>query len=400
MNPPFNYLQSFTKLSLAVSLSLALVACGGGGGGENTTPPVVTAPIVVVPAPIADNLDDEFALYLTDLADKHIIPGYADLQSKTQALQTQSTTFCSNNSPSDADLKSFQHSWVETNQAWQNIQWLNLGPVLEQTRSLRIQFWEPATNAVINGVEALLLRQGETIDAGLISGVNVGAQGIPALEYLLYPQNDNHSLINASNKQKRCEVATAIADNLFNMASDIHAQWQTTGGNYRETLITGSNEFTSIQDAVEELVTLWLEHINIVKDDKVLAALGDTSPGIAQNAEYYLSDESLASITINAATFLSIYTAGGGQGFDDILTTKLSQQTVATQVNTDISAAMNRIAVINQTLSTYSAAIADEDGRIQLITLVEELNTIRDVLTIEFIQALDISTGFNATDGD
>ena len=399
MNHPFEYFQSFTKLSLAVSLSLALIACGG-GGGDNPTTPVVTDPVVdPTPTPVED-LNAEFSLYLTDLADNHIIPAYADFQNKTHVLQTQSSTFCSASSTNNSDLQSFKQSWLEAAQAWQNIQWLNLGPVLDETRSLRIQFWEPGTNAVKNGVEALLLRQGETIDADLISGINVGAQGIPALEYLLYPQSNNDSLINASNKVKRCEVATAIADNLFNMASDIHIQWQISGGNYRETLITGTNEFTSVQDAVEELVTLWLEHINIVKDDKILAGLGDATPGIAQNSEHYLSDESLSSITINAATYLSIYTAGGGQGFDDILTATLGQQTIATQVNADITAAINRIEVINQSFNSYSAAIADDEGRAQLTTLVDELNTIRDVLTIEFIQALDISTGFNATDGD
>lgn len=397
MNHPLNYFKSFTTLSLAFSLSLALTACGGGGGGGGTpTTPVVTDP---TPAPV-DDLNAEFALYLTDLSDNHIIPAYADFENKTQLLQTQSHSFCEISSPNDSNLQSLQQSWLAATQAWQNIQWLKLGPVLDETRSLRIQFWEPGTAAVKNGVEALLLRQGETIDAELISGVNVGAQGIPALEYLLYPQSNNDSLVNAENKAKRCEVATAIADNLHNMASEIHSQWQSSGGNYRQILITGTDEFTSVQDAVEELVTLWLEHINIVKDDKILAGLGDSTPGIGGNSEHYLSDESLTSIAINLATFLSIYTAGDGQGFDDILTTTLSQQTIATQVSTDITAAINRIETISQTLTTYSAAIADEHGRAQLTLLVEELNTIRDSLTIEFIQALDISTGFNATDGD
>ncbi|WP_339723387.1 imelysin family protein [uncultured Paraglaciecola sp.] len=397
MNHPLQYLQSFTKLGLAVSLSLTLVACGGGGGGDTATTPVVTDPVVdPTPTPVED-LNTEFAVYLTDLTDNLIIPAYANFANKTQLLQTQSYSFCEANTPSNTDLQSFKQSWLEAVQAWQNIQWLNLGPVLDETRSLRIQFWEPGTDAVKNGVEALLLRQGETIDVDLLSGVNVGAQGIPALEYLLYPTNSSDSLINASNKAKRCEVATAIADNLFNMSSEIHSQWQTS---YRETLITGINEFTSVQDAVEELVTLWLEHINIVKDDKILAGFGDTSPGVAQNAEHYLSDASLSSIAVNTATFLSIYTAGDGQGFDDILSTTLSQQTIATQVNTDITAAINRIEAISQTFNTFSATIANDDGRAQLTTLVDELNTIRDSLTIEFIQALDISTGFNATDGD
>lgn len=400
MTPPLQYLQSFTKLSLAVSMSLTLVACGGGGGGSTSSTPTVPDP-VVDPTPTPDtDLNAEFALYLTDLTDNHIIPAYAEFQTKTQTLQTQSHSFCTANAANNSDLTNFKQSWVEAVQAWQKIQWLNLGPVLDETRSLRIQFWEPGTTAVEDGVEALLLRQGETIDADLISGVNVGAQGIPALEYLLYPQSSNESLLNASNKNKRCEVAIAIADNLFNMSSDIHNQWLTSGGNYRETLITGSDEFTSVQDAVEELVTLWLEHINIVKDDKIIAGLGDTSPGIPSNSEHYLSDESLTSLTLNAATFLDIFTAGSGQGFDDILTTTLNQQTISTQVNTNITAVIDRIAGIEQSLDTYSAAIANTSGRAELTELVEELNATRDVLTIEFLEALDISTGFNATDGD
>ncbi|MDU0354017.1 imelysin family protein [Paraglaciecola aquimarina] len=399
MHHPLTHIASFTKLSLVISFSLILGACGGGGGNTSSTPTQPDPVVEPTPNPAAD-LNAEFASYLTDLTDNHIIPAYADFVTKTQALQTQSHAFCSANTANIADLTSFKQRWQEVVQAWQKIQWLNLGPALDETRSLRIQFWEPGTDAVRNGVEALLLRQGETIDAVLISGVNVGAQGIPALEYLLYPPNNSDTLINASNREKRCEIATAIADNLYNMSSAIHSQWQTSGGNYRHTLITGINEFSSVQDAVEELVTLWLEHINIVKDDKILAALAVTSPGISQNAEHYLSDESLTSITTNLATYVSIFTAEGGQGFDDILTTTLAQQTIATQVNTEIAAAVSRIATINQNLNNYSSAIANDNGRAQLTALVDELNAIRDVLTIEFLQALDISTGFNATDGD
>lgn len=391
MYKPF---QPLSQLTLALSLTLVLSACGGGGGGGITTPPVTELPVV------DESLDDAFALYLTDLADQFILPAYSEIQHRAEQLHSQSVSFCALSSANNSDLQSFKDSWLALNQSWQSIQWLKLGPVLEDSRQLRIQFWEPGTNAVSNGVKALLLRQGETINAELISGINVGAQGIPALEYLLYPSSSNDSLLNASNKAKRCEVAQAIAKNLTNITSDITAEWSTSGGDYRNTFISGTDEFTSIQDVVEELVTLWLEHINIVKDDKVLAPLGDNSPGSAAHAEHSLSDVSLASIQINLNSYLNIYTAGGGQGFDDILATTLEQQSIADQVAADISAITTRLEALSATHNTLTTAIRNETGRAELTTLIEELNTLRNVLTIEFIQALDISTGFNATDGD
>jgi predicted lipoprotein len=397
-----NLLESLTKLALATSLSLALTACGG--GGDSTTPEV--PPVVVNPGPTT-TLDDQFALYLADLTDKHIIPSYAVMQTKAQTLKDSTDVFCAllspsnspSTSPSNDDLVILQQNWQSFNSAWQRIQWLKVGAVVENDRLLRIQLWPDANGAVSRGVNDLIAEQ-FFITAVYVSGENLGAQGIPALEYLFFPEVSSDSLLTATDRQKRCEVSSAIAQNLLNMSTDINADWQATGGNYQAEFVGGTGDFTSVKNAVEELTTNWLQHIEIVEDTKLNEVLGDSSPGKARDAEHSLSDKSLASISINIHSFLSIYTNDDGLGFDSILVDFLEQQTINQELTTSLTSVVAQIEQINQNFESYETMLADAAGREALTNLVAEMRVLIDLIDITFTQALDLNLGFNSSDGD
>ena len=397
-----NLVESLTKLALTTSLSVALTACGG--GGSDSAAPVVT-PVVVNPVPTM-TLDDQFVLYLTDLTDNHIIPSYVAMQTEAKILKDSTDVFCellsASASPSslrDADLVSLQNDWLRFNGAWQKIQWLKVGAVVENDRLLRIQLWPDENDAVSRGVNDLIAEQ-FVITAQYVSGENLGAQGIPALEYLLFPKASNDSLLTADDKQKRCEVSSAIAQNLLDMSTDIAADWQAAGGNYRAEFIGGSGDFTSVKNAVEELTTNWLQHIEIVEDTKLNEVLGDSSPGKSLDAEHYLSDTSLASIGINIQSFLSIYTNDDGLGFDSILGDFLEQQTINEELTTSLTSVVTQIEQINQNFDSYETMLADAAGREALTDLVAEMRVLIDLIDITFTQALDLNLGFNSTDGD
>jgi len=178
-----NIVDNLTKLTLATSFSVVLTACGGGGSNSE---PVVTIPVIVNPTPTV-TLDAQFALYLADLADGHIIPSYAAMQTTAQTLKDSTHTFCALPSPSNNDLTTLQQNWQSFNAAWQKIQWLKVGAIVENDRLLRVQLWPDKNNAVSRGVNALIAEQ-FVISAEYVSGENLGAQGIPALEYLLFPE--------------------------------------------------------------------------------------------------------------------------------------------------------------------------------------------------------------------
>ena len=390
-------IKSLTKVAIATSLSLALAACGGGGSGGSSTP-VVTNPVVVDPVP-SGTLEDQFALYLADLTDGHIIPRYAAIQTEALALKDATDVLCALPSATNSDLVTLQQNWQGVNGAWQQIQWLKVGAVVENDRLLRIQLWPDDNDAVGRGVNDLIAEQ-FVVTAEYVSGQNLGAQGLPALEYLLFPEVSTDSLLTAVDKEKRCEVSSAIAQNVLNMSTAIAADWQTTGGNYRAEFVAGTGDFTSIKNAVEELTTNWLQHIEIVEDTKLNEVLGDATPGNVRNAEHYLSDTSLLSISNNIQTFLSIYTNEEGVGFDSILVDFLEQVSINTEITTSLTDINKQITQINQDFDSYETMLADTAGREALSNLVTEMRVLIDLIDTTFTQALDLNLGFNSTDGD
>lgn len=390
-----------TKKAPLVSSILAvitLMGCGGGGGDSSSTP-TPTPNLTPTPAPAPVDMDAEFTNYLTTLADDHIITRYQALLERTVVMQQEATTFCQLASSDSQDLGGLQQTWYDTNDAWQAIQWLKVGAVVSENRLFRIQFWPDNNDAVTRGVANLLIEP-NTVTPALVASQNVGGQGLPALEFLMYSTVQADSLIAAPDRVKRCEVVEAIIGNLVNITTEIRDAWSPIAGNYREQLINGTGDFTSVQDSVEELVTNWLEHVEIVKDEKMLYPLSTEAPGITQITEHWRSDTSLASIETNLRAVKALYSNGDGLGFDNILIEILGQQSIADEMTAAIDQAIDNVVAIRQDFNSYEDVLNDADGRAQLDAAINDLRDVRDVLTTGFIQALDISIGFNSLDGD
>jgi predicted lipoprotein len=384
------------KVLTPVLLSIVLTACGGGGSDSPT--PATGGGGSESPAPATSTDDEQFGLWLTDLSNNFILPSYQDLQTKAQALSAQSTTFCALSNAANNDLEPLRQSWADFNASWQDIQWLKVGPVLESSRNFRIEFWPDSNNAVESGLNSLL-NTVEPLTAEYVSGKNVGGQGISALEILLFTDTVQDSLLTASNKEKRCEAVQAISENLAIITDQINTEWQSSGGNYVASFTTGTGEFTGKKDAVEELITNWLEQVERVKDEKLLQPLAINAPGIPTIAELVLSDSSIASVRINAKTFSKLFTANDGHGFDDILTDHFEQQAISTEITTKIVAISTALNTLDTNMS-YAELLNDETSRIQLAETIQKIRELRDVITADFIQATDINIGFNSNDGD
>lgn len=378
------------KILSPLLFTLALTACGGGGGSDTTTEP--TEP--TEPTTPVSTDEEQFGLWLTDLADNVILPGYQDLQSKAQTLSEQSDNFCALNSPSNSGLQILQQSWADFNASWQNIQWLKVGPILEESRIFRLELWPDENGSVASDI-ALILDEPE-ITADLFATKYVGGQGIPALEIFLFGSD---SLLSASDKTKRCEAVVAISENLVNISTAINNEWQSTGDNYVASLTAGTGDFTNKKDAVEELVTNWLEQVEKVKDEKLLQPLAVNAPGIPSIAEFTLANEVIASIKVNVDSFSQLYSAGNGHGFDDILTDHFDQQAISSDMTAKIAAIITALDALDSSMS-YAQLLDDEASREKLTAAIQKIRELRDVITADFVQATDINIGFNSNDGD
>ena len=378
-----------TRVFTSLFFAAALTACGGSSE-------TITDPIDPEPATPGTTIEDEFGLWLTDLANNHVLPSYQNLQASSTALSSQTSEFCAKASNNNDELVVLQQSWRAVVASWQTIAWLKVGPIINDNRIFRLHYWPDSKDNVGRGV-ANLLASSEEINEAFIAKQSVGSQGLPALELLLFPEENQDNLLNASDKDKRCQVLTAISANVATISAAVNSEWQVAGGNYHAQLTQGTGDFSSKKDAVEELVTNWLEQIERVKDEKMLVPLSVASPGIPTIAEHVLSDESVTSLQNNIATFKVIYSAGGGHGFDNILIDHLSQQNIATEMLTAIDGS---ITAANELTGNYETLLKTAEGRAQITTTIDALRALRDVLTVDFVQATDINIGFNSNDGD
>lgn len=394
-------LRPFTTFLFASAAALLLNACGSGSennGGANTGNDSTGNDTPVMQTPAPQTLEQGYERYLTDMADLYILPSYQQLATRAQSLQSNANALCDQATVSQQDLAALKQQWQQTNRAWQQIQWLKLGPVLEQSRNLRLQFWLPGNQATANSVEALLLRQGEVINQQVIAETSVGAQGFPAVEYLLYREEHAQALLSAS--AQHCQVLTAITDNIAGMSQALHQAWQPSGDNYRQQLVSGTGDFRSLKDAIEELVTLWVEQVVVVKDNKIVASLGTQVPSQVNRSEYPLSAQSLPSLKANLDALQRVYTADTGFGLDQVLQQILEQQGIAEQLQQALTALITTAENLSTQQMTLATAISTEQGRADLSLLITQLNTLRDAISNELVSALDISIGFNSTDGD
>jgi predicted lipoprotein len=384
-------MKCFYQQALLVGTLALVVSCGGGGGEKQATPITPTTPTTP-----SGTLDDQFTLWLTDLTNKVILPNYKTLDDEAKQFSADSLAFCQLDNADSSNLAELKLSWQELNLAWQSIQWVKIGPILEHNRNFRIQLWPDSRGYVARDVEKFLLTQ-STLDVEAVAKSSVSGQGIPALEYLLYPHSNQDTLLNATDKSKRCEVVMAISENLATISTEVLEAWQATSGNYIAQVIGGTGEFTSVKDAVEEIITNWLEQVERVKDEKMLAPLGTDAPGIAAITEFYLSEQSLVSIQANVKSFQQIYTAGDGHGFDKILVEFLEQPAIATQMNDRITASITATETL---LGLYAELLNSDNGRLGIDNNIQKLRDVRDIISIDFIQAIDINIGFNSNDGD
>ena len=379
--------MTIIRKGMLLTLALFLTACGG---SDNSTPTDDTAPSA------QQTLEAEFGLWLQDMTDAHIEPGYRVLAEEARRLASSASDFCLLATPGEQDLHQLQEDWRQTNRAWQHIQWLKLGPILEESRLFRLQFWPDSNEAVTKGLAALL-NSPETVTPEYIASRNVGAQGLPAAEQLLFAKAAETSLLTGQDGIKRCEVLVAITENISSIGRTLVHAWSDAGGGYGQTFKTGGGEFNGRIDVVEEVVTNWLEQLEKVKDKKLMVPLGSDIPGLPDEAESPLSDESLTNIRINLDALSQIYTANGRHGFDDILTGHLQQDGIAREMTEILARLQSDIGKLQMGLTQ---AISEESERQLLQQVIDDLRDFRTVLAADFIQALDINIGFNSNDGD
>ena len=218
---------------------LIALSCGGGLGNNADLPTTQRGRLTLI---------------LEDLAYAVAVPQYQAMTAAFVDLQNTTDAFCA--APDAPGLERTRAAWRRAMETWLVASTVDLGPIGDENRALRIEFWPDANNNVRRAVNQMLVRD-DLLTAETLARQSVAAQGLPALELLLFDDTDTLAAFTSGERAaRRCTYARAITGNLLTIAQQVEVGWTADGG-YAAQLVSagrGSDVFATREAAIDEVV--------------------------------------------------------------------------------------------------------------------------------------------------
>lgn len=246
---------------------------------------------------------------LQQYVDNLIRPAFAELQTKVNNLNTAANMF--SGAPTAANLSALQTAWIDAYTSWQYANAYNFGPAGEE--GVRKGLIEeigtfPTTTSKIES----------TITAGNanFSDFNRDARGLPAVEYLIFNPEGNHTQILTSLQSagRRSFLATATAD-VKKRVDEVVTNWAT----YTATFVNRNG--TDAGSATSELYNEFIRSYESIKNFKIALPLGKRPGQTAAEptrVEGYYSGQSLAFVKAHFAAIENIWYGRSKDGKDGV----------------------------------------------------------------------------------
>jgi len=228
-------------------------------------------PLMFAAASAAETPGAKAALAVTD---GFVVPHYRALAEAADAQVRAWDVFC--NGRARGQEETLRAAYNTLADRWAEIEFIKGGPLSLFLRSERFYYWPELRNATTTGLTALLASDdAHVFDPARLVYDNIPAQGLPAIERLLYEpefaQNPN-----------RCRVGQAIARNLAAIAHDVLNEWtvlpsNTGNGGVRAAIAANkgwnNNLFANADEAGGMLFTDMIGAITAINDRKLSAQM-------------------------------------------------------------------------------------------------------------------------------
>ena len=358
---------------------------------EEPPPPPPPPPTEPPPASLGSvgTKAEEQSRFFAAVAGELLAPGYAAFAAAAQELAAAARAYCT--APGSGDAAALGGAWRRAMTAWQRVQHLRTGPVEEDFRRLRIQLFPDNSRNVQRNLEGLLGGT-EAITEAVVSASPVGAQGLPALERLIFA---NETLAAGS---RNCQAAAAIADNLSTMAGEIADPWR-AGGAMFQAFINGAEPFLSADDVLIAVLESIAVQAEFIADRKIAPALRGGDAGALESPLAAHSKENIAA-NLGALADLIDNEHGGIYRLRDYLQRAHGEndgEPVGNQLASVAAEAQGRIAALTAGFEDIVAGQAPGGGDLEGLRVdFQKLSN----LGVEAAVAAGVNLGFNSEDGD
>ncbi|MGC3872161.1 imelysin family protein [Halomonas sp. GXIMD04776] len=304
---------------------------------------------------------------------------YSAIGGQYQTLQDDSTALADTLQDGCQNPDAVRDAWLTAYKAWQRVRYVDFGPIEQQSRAWQLQFWPDRKNLIAKKVDAWL-KSPNSPTPEQIAADSVALKGFPALEYLLF-ESENGDKIPLESPQG-CALAGAIGQHLATTTQALNQDWQAFEEHYLST--EGYTE-TTVESA--------LHGLQILDDKRLAAPMG--LRGKSRNG--YLADawRSGESVTLIAASLAGLENSfvPGAQA--------LLQQEDEAELGQELEETLSETRALAEALpSGLAPALKDEQAYKGLQRLYVQVEQLRQLMEYKIAPALNITQGFNSSDGD
>jgi len=325
------------------------------------------------------------------VVDRFVIPSYRALAQAADAQEKAWTAFAANRAA--GDVQSLRAAYSAACDAWARAQLIKTGPLSLFLRYERFAYWPEARNVTQRMLDALIVSNDpkELAPAALVRD-SVAAQGLTALERLLYDGDNSVRLLKAPGRpgEWRTEIGQGIARNLSAIAKDVLAEWTAPDG---VRAMIASNKgwkmiFADTAEAASLLLTEQVTAFRLMHDIKLLAVMG-ASADVARPrvAEAWRSGRSQRNLKLNLESAQAM--------------TRIWAETVPAAHRTKLdSLYASALKAVDAVPADLGEAAADARRRPLVDSARAGIKAVQVEIAATLPADLGITLGFNSLDGD
>lgn len=373
----------------ALAALTALLAACAAPTPPPPTPQASATPAPATPAPAAagapETASDTVALDAAATVagwQRQQLPRIEALAAAAATLRDSSAELCKR--LSQPNLDAARSAWVKTYAAWRAVEALPSGPLLSRRTAWQIDVWPTRTPKV---EEAVRLASAES---AIDDSVGAAAQGLPALEYLLWGEDRAKAQLGRLHFRKRCQYTAALAADVAAETDGLLKDWRSYAA---EPL-----DHEAGRQAFEEAVNLLASSFEALRDKKV-ARLGSSKLAkkpTRQDFDAWRSHQTRAGLAATLGTLEEIFLAPAGkapsfaarleQAGKPILARHLTEEFAVAR------AALAKLPDDSATALARNPAAAQE--------LLDSIRRLQRLVELQVADAVGVTIGFKDSDGD
>lgn len=328
------------------------------------------------------------------LVQGYIQPAMVRFADAGAQMRAELEGFCAQSEPQRATAAHARYR--ELVYAWSGIAFLRFGPLVEANRYEKIFFWPDPRGVILRQTQAAIGRQ----DAGLLApsalrAASVAVQGLPSLEYALYGGAEALLAAPSAGGDYRCRYAVAVAGNLADLGMELAAAWSEQGAAARQFRWPDAANpvYRSESEVTAEALKALSSGLQFIRDAQLTPALG-AAPKSARVGRMPLVRSELALPAMSASLrAMSAFAAAG-----DFARLLPSDQQWLAQVL--IQSPLEPAARLQSVSLPAEQALTDPETRALLTGVAVALGDLTEMVNGQIANALGVSVGFNALDGD